>query len=262
MESANKTRLRLSEIQHFSVGDGPGIRSTVFFLGCNLRCPWCHNPETLTAEDKLLRFENGKEKHCGVTMTADEVLDDVMTDIDFYSESKGGVTLSGGEVLLQAEGAAELAGLLCGKGVPVIVDTAGNVPYAAFGRLIPYTDAFYLDIKAGNAEDYAGLGGEGCFERICGNLRRLLDGGCAVRIRIPLIPRFNIMPEKREEICRLLAGFGIGQVDLLPFHRLGAPKYRALGLEYAYAGTPSMTKGEAEEIAADYRRYFEVRIEQ
>ncbi len=262
MGNETEYRLRLPEIQHFSVRDGPGIRSTVFFMGCNLRCPWCHNPETLTAEEKCLRFENGREKRCGVTVTVGEVYDEVMTELDFYTESGGGVTLSGGEVLLQAEGAEELARRLWEKGVSVIVDTAGNVPYAAFDRLAPYADEFFLDVKAGSEADYAKIGGEGCFERVCGNLRRLLDDGRTVRIRIPQIPGFNTMPEKTEEICRLLTGFGIRRVDLLPFHRLGTPKYKALGLDYAYADTPSMTKGEAEKIAAAYRPYFEVRIEQ
>ena len=90
----------ITNIQHFSVGDGAGIRTTVFFKGCNLHCPWCHNPETISADiDEVY----------GRKCTIDDVMAEVMEDVEFYRESGGGVTLSGGESLLQAEACVEIA---------------------------------------------------------------------------------------------------------------------------------------------------------
>ena len=115
MYAAGETRLNISDIQHYSTGDGDGIRTTVFFKGCNLRCPWCHNPETLSSLPQRLR-EGNRERLCGRWMAVEEVLEEILWDVDFYRESGGGATLSGGEVLLQAAGAAELCRRLRERG--------------------------------------------------------------------------------------------------------------------------------------------------
>ena len=118
--------LYISNVQHFSVGDGAGIRTTVFFKGCNLRCPWCHNPENLTKAPVTLHYTNGKTETFGRAVSAEALLAELLEDKDFYEESGGGVTLSGGEVLLQSESAAELAKLLVGAfrgtGAPIHVN--------------------------------------------------------------------------------------------------------------------------------------------
>ena len=102
--------LNVSDIQHFSTGDGPGIRTTVFLKGCNLRCPWCHNPETISAAPQTLTFAHANRTQTyGHAMTAQQVLAQVLEDEDFYCASGGGVTFSGGEPLLQADGVAEIA---------------------------------------------------------------------------------------------------------------------------------------------------------
>ena len=103
-------QLNISDIQHFSVGDGPGIRTTIFCKGCNLRCPWCHNPETISRDTVTLTYPKAnKSVTYGRLMTEEEILREVMEDVDFYRESGGGVTVSGGEPLLQAEAVVELA---------------------------------------------------------------------------------------------------------------------------------------------------------
>lgn len=97
----NDIFLNISEIQHFSVGDGDGIRTTIFFKGCNLHCPWCHNPETWSPKPQILICRNtGKKILYGKQMSISEIISSVMEDIDFYEESGGGVTLSGGEAML------------------------------------------------------------------------------------------------------------------------------------------------------------------
>ena len=118
--------LVLTNIQRFSIGDGPGIRTTVFFKGCNLHCPWCHNPETISPEINELYGEK---------YTVDEVMKEIMEDYAFYQESGGGVTLSGGEPLLQADGCAELARACTDAGISVLLDTAGNVDFSLFEKV-------------------------------------------------------------------------------------------------------------------------------
>ena len=83
--------LNISNIQHFSVGDGDGIRTTLFLKGCNLRCPWCHNPENLTDAPVTLRYKNvGKTEIIGRLVTAEDILPELLEDKDFYVESQGG----------------------------------------------------------------------------------------------------------------------------------------------------------------------------
>lgn len=254
-------KLNISDIQHFSLGDGAGIRSTVFFKGCNLRCPWCHNPETLSPEPQTLHYKNlQEEKRVGRMMTVAEIVEDVMADLDFYAESGGGVTLSGGEAMLQADGARELAKALRGQGIHVIMDTAGNVPYSEFEKVNPYISQYYYDWKACSVRDYLRVIG-GDYGLILENMKRLIAEGYDVRARVPLIPGFNTGGEYSERMCECLRAAAVKEVDLLPFHRLGAGKYTALGRAYPYRSKPPLSWEEAENIAAVYRKYFQVRIE-
>lgn len=252
--------LNLSDIQHFSLGDGDGIRTTVFFKGCNLHCPWCHNPETWSSLPETLVFSNGIIKHCGKLWTIEEVMKEVLSDAPFYQESGGGVTLSGGEVMLQIAGAAALAKALKDAGISVIVDTAGMVPYSSFQTINPYVDEYFFDLKAGTEEGYRQtIGGE--LSLVTQNMHQLLLDGKKVRARIPLIPDFNCDESSLRSMIKILQSVGIQQVDLLPFHRLGVSKYRALNRPYAYEKMPGMTRDQAEPVAAFFRPYFKVRIE-
>lgn len=252
--------LYISSIQHFSLGDGDGIRTTVFFKGCNLHCPWCHNPETISATTHMLKFSNGIQQVCGKRFTVDEVLAEVLSDKDFYDESGGGVTLSGGEVLLQIDGATELAKKLKQNGISVIVDTAGNVPYEYFQKINTFVDEYYFDLKAANEKDYKDVIG-GSFKLVVDNMKRLVAEGCKVRARIPLIPNFNDSAEYSENMCAILREIGITKVDLLPFHRLGVAKYKALNINYAYADNPPVTLEQAKKTSQIYEKYFIVKIE-
>ena len=256
-----KQELVVSDIQHFSLGDGEGIRTTVFLKGCPLRCPWCHNPETQMREPQTLHYRaNGKSVLYGKMMTAEEIYGEVIADKPFYEESGGGVTISGGEPLTQPEGVAQLSRILCENGVSVLIDTAGDVPFSVFEKILPYVDTYYIDLKTADRETYKTVIGADC-DRICANIRKLTSLGKCVHVRIPLIPGFNDAPEQSAALCELIGTLGTDRVDLLPFHRLGVSKYEALGREYAYRNTEPLTKAQTEKIADRFRTKFQVTVE-
>jgi len=145
----------ISNIQHFSVGDGEGIRTTVFFKGCNLRCPWCHNPENLTAHPAVLQYRStGRTETLGRLVSAEEILPELLEDQDFYNESNGGVTFSGGEAMLQASELVSLARILKENGISVLVDTAGCVNYSSFQKLNPFVAGYLFDFKTAEEDKY------------------------------------------------------------------------------------------------------------
>ena len=252
--------LNISNIQHFSTGDGEGIRTTVFFKDCNLRCPWCHNPENLTADPTVLHYRSaGKEETLGRQVLAQEILGELLEDRDFYNESRGGVTLSGGEAMLQAEEIVPLVKLLKENGVSVLVDTAGCVPYSSFQKLNPFVTGYLFDFKTAEEKQYRAIGGS--LGQVVENIQRLCADNVEVTIRIPLIPGWNTSKRSTQLICECLQGLGIRHVELLPFHRLGSAKYEAMGLAYAYGAQKPLTKAEIGEIQAVYQNYFSVTVE-
>ena len=251
--------LNISNVQHFSVGDGDGIRTTVFFKGCNLCCPWCHNPENLSFDPVSLCYQStGKTEVLGRQVTIEELLPELLEDKDFYEVGGGGVTLSGGEVMLQSHGATLLSKRLKEEGVSVLIDTAGCVPYENFERLNPFVHGYLFDFKTADEADYSGIGGD--LELVTENLKRLMADGMSVTVRIPLIPDFNADEASVEAICRHLQKISVRAVELLPFHRLGSGKYEAMGLKYAYAEREPFSKAEIARIKAQYENYFEVKI--
>ena len=284
-------------MQHFSTGDGPGIRSTVFFQGCNLHCRWCHNPETIPRHPVLLfyrqrcagcglclracqnqvhSFQEGhmlKRENCrlcgrcasicpadalkvsGRQKTVDEVFNFLAEDLDFYKESGGGVTLSGGEPLLQADFCAAVADKCKEHAISVILDTAGNVDYSEIKKVLPYTDQFYFDLKGATEKDYKEKTG-GSLSLTVQNMTRLVEDGADVTARIPIIPGYNDSAEYCRQLADVLKPTGIKIVNLLPFHRLGSSKYEALGLEYRYRGCIPPSKEKMQELSAAFSSFF------
>jgi pyruvate formate lyase activating enzyme len=168
----------------------------------------------------------------GRSVEVGEVMDQVKKDRAFYERSGGGVTVSGGEVLLQSGFAAALLAECKQAGMHTAVDTAGDVPYDAFEAVLPYTDLFLFDVKAADPA----LHRKGCGKdnrRILENLRRLSAGGANVRLRIPVIPGFNDNEEAIGQIGALICALpGRHPTDLLRFHRMGAEKYTSLQRTY------------------------------
>ena len=248
------------DIQRNSYEDGPGIRTTVFFKGCNLRCAWCHNPESQIAEPQMMFYENrcthcgkcrdvcpnklescslcGKctwycptdaRQLCGKEYTVEELLQEISKDMAFYQASGGGVTFSGGECMLQIDALEELLKGCKARGIHTAVDTAGHVPFARFERILPYTDLFLYDIKSMDTEvhkQYIGVGNE----QILDNLKALLASSVPVWVRLPIIPGVN---DGEEDILLAKAFFEANgypeKTEFLPYHALGEHKYAALG---------------------------------
>lgn len=250
----------VSAIQHFSVGDGDGIRTTVFLKGCNLICPWCHNPETQSALPEILTYKiTGKSVSYGFEMSEEEIISEILEDFDFYGDD-GGVTFSGGEAMLYADGLYPLCAKLKEKGINIVMDTAGCVPKKNFEELTGLVNTWLYDYKTHDPDEYKKVIG-GNHDTVYENLRYLLKSGENVRIRIPLIPDFNVDAEHAEKMSEKLIAAGAETVDLLPFHRLGSSKYTALGRNYAYAETEPMSKEKINEIASVFKKYFKVKIE-
>lgn len=261
------------DIQRSSFSDGPGIRTTIFFKGCNLKCAWCHNPESQSPEPQFLFYrdrcvgcgqckkvcpndlqsctlcgaceqvcEAEARKVCGRLYTTDELITECLKDQTFYEHSGGGVTLSGGECMLNIEFVEELLRKCKENGLHTAVDTAGCVPYSYFKRIIPYTDLFLYDVKCYDSEKhqkYTGVGNA----LILDNLKQLLRIGADVVIRIPIISGFNDSVEEMKKIKGILDTLGnVKDVELLPYHRMGNSKYEALSMEIPDWEIPSAEK--------------------
>lgn len=263
------------DVKRFAVHDGDGIRTTVFFKGCPLRCVWCHNPEGLTRPKQLAYYAhkcigcgecatacaahtiselghefdrdkcNGCEgeetclceplclggalKHYGRDVSVKDLMPELLEDIDFYKNSGGGVTLSGGECLVQADFCAELLKSLKEQGIHTAVDTCGLVPRASIEKVLPYTDIFLYDVKAIDGEVHQKCTGVDN-ALILDNLRYLDSVGAKIEIRIPVVPGYNDF--ELEKIHSFLSGLkNITAIKELKYHNLAGSKYDALGLE-------------------------------
>lgn len=264
------------EIKRFAVHDGDGIRTTVFFKGCPLRCVWCHNPESLSAKPQLAyyahkcigcgecaavcptgahsfargvhEFDRSKCVACGKCvencfadaltlygrdMTVEALLPILLEDREFYESSGGGVTLSGGECLVQADFCAQLLKALKEEGIHTAVDTCGFVSREALDKVIPYTDIFLYDLKAFDEDVHKRCTGQSNAP-ILKNLRYLASLGKKVEIRIPFVPGWN--DDQAEKIAAFLKPLdNIAAVRVLPYHNYAGSKYQALDLP---AGLP------------------------
>ena len=264
------------DIQRASTVDGPGFRTAVFFKGCNLRCAWCHNPESQISRPELLFYRdrcihcgrcaqvcphrllsctacgacaavcpNEARVLCGKEYTPEEVLRVILKDKLFYDTSGGGATFSGGECMLQPDFLASLLRLCRENRVHTAVDTAGCVPFRSIEKILPCTDLFLYDIKLMDPEkhrEYTGAGNE----IILANLARLLRAGQRVWIRVPIIPGVNDTIEEMRRIRAFLTDNGYPEkVELLPFHRMGESKLAALNRKGTSFSVPDPEKMEA-----------------
>ena len=258
------------DIERNSYVDGPGIRTTVFFKGCNLRCAWCHNPESQSAAPQMMFYKNkctgcGKCKEkcpsaleqcdlcgkctlycphdareiCGKEYTVDEVLREIIKDKAFYEASGGGVTFSGGECMLQIDFLEEILKACKKNGIHTAVDTAGHVSFRSFERIFPHTDLFLYDVKCYDSEQhrhYTGVGNELILE----NLKRLLLAKVPVWVRVPVIPSVNDSFEEMENIRSLWDEDGKPEkIELLPYHAMGEHKYTAIGKDVQNFSVPT-----------------------
>ncbi|MCQ2461836.1 MAG: glycyl-radical enzyme activating protein [Clostridia bacterium] len=259
---------KIFDIQRFSIYDGEGIRTNVFFKGCNLRCLWCHNPESQSMKNELMFYKDkcrgcgecvkicgstftdsciacGKcvdvcsfaaRKISGQTVTADEVVEKVLRDKAFYDTSGGGVTLSGGEPLLQPDFALEILKKCKENGVNTAMETAADVPWQVFEKVLPYLDFVFCDLKCIDGELHKRLTGV-CNTRILENAGRLKTSGVKMRFRMPVVPGLN--DGEAEKAARFA---GETPIELMAYHVTGCGKYAALGREYTISEIEPPTK--------------------
>ena len=259
----------ISGIKRMEIHDGDGLRSTVFFKGCPLRCIWCHNPESISFERQVAFYKHKciscgmckgekSERTAGGCPTSaieaygreyevDELVGILLEDAPYFKNG-GGVTLSGGECLAQADFAVALARALHEKGIGVYVDTCGYVRGEVLREIIPYTERFLYDIKAVDADMHRKCTGKDN-RLILDNLQLLCDEGCDVEIRYPLVVGYN--DRECESIARKLCGMrGILRVKVLQYHDFSASRYEALGMENTLPDT--------ETTAEDVERAVEI----
>ncbi|MDD2735417.1 MAG: glycyl-radical enzyme activating protein [Desulfuromonadaceae bacterium] len=266
----------ITNIQGFSIHDGPGIRTLVFLKGCSLACRWCANPETISPQKELghleqlctgcgkcivrcpeqaLRMADGGRPHidrkrctaCGECATncavkalviygeemgVREVFDQVMRDSLFYDESGGGVTVSGGEPLLHAPFVRELFGMCRSSGIHTCMETSGNAEESVLRELLPVTDYVLFDLKHQDATEHRKLTGKSN-ENVLRNARTVVGSGVDFLFRLPLIPGLNDGTENILATARFLKELGepAQRIELMPFHRIGSGKYKALTRE-------------------------------
>lgn len=225
---------RIHSVESFGSADGPGVRYIVFLKGCNMRCQYCHNPDTWA-------------KDGGELMTPEEVLKKALRYKTYWKE-KGGITVSGGEALLQIDFVTELFRLAKEKGVNTCLDTSGNPfsleePFKSkFDELMKYTDLFMLDIKHMDDAAHRKLTGQ-TNQNILEMAAYLSDHGKAMWIRHVLVPGITT---EEDEFYRLRSFLDtlktVERVEVLPYHTLGVFKWKELGIPYQLEGVDPPTK--------------------
>jgi pyruvate formate lyase activating enzyme len=288
----------VTNIQRFSIHDGPGIRTTVFLKGCNLRCFWCHNPETLSGAPELQlfpdrcigcgecfarcpqgahvmtdegrRFLRERCQACGTCVetcyaqclvmvgeckTVDEVVDEVLRDLPFYETSGGGVTLSGGEPLLQLDFSYAILERCRKEGLHTAIETAANFAWERVASILPVTDLVMMDVKLMDAERHKAATGVSNV-RILENALRLGREAPALIVRTPIVPGVNDNAEDVAAIAQFVAGLpNLLYYELLPFHPMASGKYDSLDIDYRAREMKSPPKEQMDaltEVAAQF----------
>lgn len=233
-------RGRIFDIQRFSTHDGPGIRTIVFLKGCALRCRWCCNPESQSYEIETM-MQNGKAKIMGRDVTVQEVLSEVLQDRPYYNRSGGGVTLSGGESLLQPDFAVALLKACKKNGINTAIETTGFASSETIERFLPYLDTVLMDIKHINSDKHKEFTSQRN-EKILENAKLIAQKTNKLIIRVPVIPNFNDTVAEIAEIAAFAANLpNVNEIHLLPYHNMGRDKYTGLGREYAMGDVKSPT---------------------
>lgn len=270
-EVLNMMKSPICDIKRFAVHDGDGIRTTVFFKGCPLKCVWCHNPESISPKPQIAYYSHkcigcgecvqvcpqkahsmqetihtfnpslcigcgqcedvclgNALKHYGREYTVQELLPILLEDKDFYENSGGGVTLSGGECLLHADFCAELLKELKKQNIHTAVDTCGFISREALDKVIPYTDVFLYDLKAVDEDIHIKCTGQSN-KVILDNLKYLDSCNQRIEIRIPYVPGYNSNQE--DKMISVLSNLkNIVKVKVLPYHNYAGSKYAALSM--------------------------------
>lgn len=285
------------DIKRYAINDGPGVRTTIFLKGCPLRCLWCHNPESWSPHPQWIfkqsrcigcntcmvhphqieaiqglkaetvateaagRFEACPTlalELCGRQWHVSELLDEVEKERDIMSESGGGVTISGGEPLLQAsthtgDSLVDLLIALGQRGIHRAVDTTLHAPADIVRAVAVHTDLFLVDLKLMDTARHKRFTGV-ANELILDNIRMLSELGADIQFRIPLIEGINADEENIQQAATFIASLNTSaptaalphpQVALLPYHEMGRDKHKRLGSYYNPQRVPMTTPSDA-----------------
>jgi len=235
------TKGRIFDIQKYSIHDGPGIRTIVFLKGCAFRCRWCCNPESQIYEIQKM-ITDGKEEIVGRDVTVAEVMEEVRKDVSHYRRSGGGLTLSGGESLLQMDFASDLLLAAHMEGLNTALESTGFADFDEIqDKILPHLDLFLMDIKHMNSAKHKLFVGQSN-EKVLENARKIAESGQKLIIRVPVVPTFNATPEEIMEIARFAKSLpGVDELHLLPYHRFGTDKYAGLNRNYLLEGVETPT---------------------
>lgn len=244
MVRGNKNKGIVFDIMKYAIHDGPGIRTTVFLKGCPLTCWWCQNPESQKLEPekvagidrrKYFNLLYGKDKDMiGHEVTVEQVMTEVEKDVIFYEYSHGGVTLSGGEPLMQPDFLLCLLKASKKRDIHTALDTSGYAPWAIFRSLLHYVDLFLYDLKLMDDsmhEKYTGVSNSIILE----NLEKLVQSKVNVVIRMPIITSITDKADNISAIGNFIESLnGIEELHLLPYNYLCKDKYQRIKREYVF----------------------------
>jgi len=243
---------RIFDIQKFSVHDGPGIRTIVFLKGCALRCKWCCNPESQSREIEQMNTPNGP-KTMGKDVTVGEIIGDILKDRAFFRRSGGGITLSGGETLLQPDFAYALFMAAKENGLTTAIESTGFAKYETIEKLLPLIDTFLMDIKHINPDKHKRFTTQSN-ELILENAFKIAKNVKNLIIRVPVIPGFNDTEDEIRQIAEFAKRLQtVNEIHLLPYHSYGQDKYSYLGRTYELSNIvpPTDEKMESLKLVAE-----------
>jgi pyruvate formate lyase activating enzyme len=290
------------DVKKFAINDGPGIRVTIFFKGCPLRCAWCHNPESISSRVQKM-YNAAKCIGCGACVdvcpesacaltpegvvtdlqrctscgkcaeicptkatemsgriaTVDEIVAIAEQERVFFDQSGGGVTISGGEPLLQPEFLIALLDELGSKSIHRVVDTTGFTKSEILLNVAKRTDMFLYDLKimdSGRHKKWTGVDNE----LILKNLKLLAETGVAINIRIPLVSGVNDDEANIEQTAAFVASLPGGKktINILPYHNIAGNKYLKLGVKY---DSSDMAEPSEKQLASVVAKFTDLGIE-
>jgi pyruvate formate lyase activating enzyme len=303
LKDINPDQVIIFNIQRYSIHDGEGIRTNIFFKGCPLKCKWCSNPEGQSFSPEVMfdeqrcqgfgdcvRTGDGaflfRNQHLEINRKAisdvqlywdrcpsraiqvagreesiSQIVEEIAKDSHFYLESGGGITLTGGEPLEQGEDLMNLIHEINLRNIPVAVETSLHLRWDMILPFLPLIAEFLVDLKHTDAEKFRNFTG-GRLALVLDNLQRL-DASCvSYRIRIPVIPGFNHSFQEMEQIIDYAENLThCHQIDLIPYHTLGANKYKMLGISNPFEGIPPLSYRELDAyIGYAEKKGFQVTI--
>ena len=283
--------LTVFNIQKYSIHDGNGVRTNIFFKGCPLHCSWCNNPEGIDPAPSLMFDErtchkfgvclsygsgvalSGKNKLLikrelisdpavyrdvcpakalvisGEEKSIADIIHEIEKDIPFYNMSRGGVTLTGGEPLLQGPDLKELIRILKEMGINVSVETSLHLPWEIIKNYVHLVDTFLADLKHLEADKFLKYTG-GNSALIIENFKKLDETGVKFVVRVPVIPGFNFSYEELTNIIDFASGLkNASEINFIPYHSLAKEKYLMLGKDYSFGKHRDIEKTELKQFA-------------